>query len=193
MEEYNFYAFINRMKYIIRWGLMKNTENENLKEHSFDVAVIAHGLCVIGNHLYNKNYDLEKVLSVALYHDSSEIITGDLPTPVKYLDKDISKKYKEIESLATNKLLNQIPLELREEYEKKFFNEDKDIKKIVKAADKLSALVKCSQELYAGNKDFESAYESTLKSIKNMKMDEVDFFLEHFFPPFEKNLDQITL
>ncbi len=192
MEEYNFFAFINRMKYIIRWGLMKNTEKESLKEHSFDVAVISHGLCLIGNIYFKKDYDLTKVLSYAMYHDGGEIITGDLPTPVKYLDKEISGKYKEIEKLATKKLLNQLPKEMKTEYENIFFDNDDATKKIVKAADKLSALIKCAQELSAGNKDFESAYESTLKSVKEMKMEEVDFFLKHFLPPFEKNLDQIT-
>ncbi len=193
MKEYNFYAFINRMRYIIRWGLMKNTEKETLKEHSFDVAVIAHGLCLIGNKYFGKNYDIKEILCHALYHDSGEIITGDLPTPVKYLDKDISAKYKEIEILATKKLLNSLPEEMKDEFEDILFLDNEDSKRIVKAADKLSALIKCTQEISAGNKDFENAYEGTLKSVKEMNMEEVDFYLEHFLPPFLKNLDQITL
>ena len=155
---HNFFATISRMKYIERWALMRNSRAENLSEHSLDVAMISHALCVIGNVRYNKNLNGEKAALIGLYHDSSEIITGDMPTPVKYYNEDIKAAYKEVESIAEKKLLNELPSDLRPEFEKIYKSdrseEEKYMRHLVKAADKLSAYIKCIEEENSGNREF---------------------------------------
>lgn len=188
----NFYAMISRMKFINRWGLMRNTITENIAEHSFETAVIAHGLAVIGNTYFGKNIDADKVAVMAMFHDTSEIITGDMPTPVKYFEPGIEEAYKNVESAAVNKLLTALPDGLRECY-KEIYNENennKELYRYVKAADKISALIKCIEERNMGNTDFISAQESTLNAVKSMNMEEAEYFITNFLPPYSNTLDE---
>lgn len=188
----NFFAMLARMKYINRWGLMRNTITENIAEHSLDTAVLAHGLAVIGNTYFGKNLDEERIAVLALFHDTTEIITGDLPTPIKYFAPEIKVAYKNVEAAAGNKLLKALPREMRPVYQPIIHGEDdeKELWKYVKAADKLSALIKCVEERRMGNMDFEQAYDATLKAIKDMNMPEVDYFLETFLPAYSLTLDE---
>ncbi len=190
-KNYNFFALAARMKYINRWGLMKNTQPESIGQHSLDTAVIAHGLAVINNKIFSGNIDAEKTALVAMFHDISEIITGDMPTPIKYYNSDIMKAYKEIEKKATESILEKLPEELRDNYVEAFVCEDKDICRIVKAADKLSAYIKCIEEENAGNSEFKKAKESIMESIKKMNLPEADYFMEKFIPAFYLTLDEI--
>ena len=191
MMTYNFFATISRMRYIERWALMRNSRVENLSEHSLDVAMIAHGLCVIGNVRYGKNLNA----LIGLYHDASEIITGDMPTPVKYFNEDLKSAYKNVEAVAQYHLLEKLPPDLKSAYEDIFFGAEDDgyIRKLVKAADKISALIKCMDEESAGNHEFVTAKESTLKSIKTLSenLPEVDDFMKEFVPPYGKTLDDL--
>lgn len=193
--EYNFFAMMSRMKYINRWALMRNTREENLCEHSLEVSMIAHALAVIGNTYYGKNLNAERAALIGLYHDASEIITGDMPTPVKYYNDDIKDSFKTIERAACYKLLNKLPDEMKPQYEPLFFRQPGDdyIWKLVKAADKLSALIKCIEEDSSGNKEFSSAYVSTEKNVNALAADlpEVSHFLTHFIPSYGKNLDEL--
>lgn len=194
----NFFATISRMKYIERWALMRNSRPENLSEHCLEVAMIAHVLCTIGNVRYGKELDAEKAALVGLYHDASEIITGDMPTPVKYYNDEIKSAYKEVEKVAEGHLLERLPEDLRGEYEKIFKPDDdpneKYMRKLVKAADKLSALIKCIEEKNAGNSEFRTAEESTRKSIDEMTVfyPEVKDFVLEFLPPYGKTLDELS-
>lgn len=193
MSENNFFAMISRMKYINRWSLMRNTVSENLSEHSLEVAFIAHLLCVIRNKRFGGNVNAERAALIAMYHDTTEIITGDLPTPVKYYNKDIRSIYGDIEKNAADKLLSQLPDDLKEEYEPIISGGDDDeIKSLVKAADKISALIKCIEERQMGNKDFLQAEQATLKCIKEMKIKEADVFLEEFVKGYGLTLDELT-
>ncbi len=185
----HFYAIISRMKNILRWGLMRNTRAENLSEHSLEVTQIAHALALINRNRLNGNADPNFVSIAAVYHDSSEIITGDMPTPIKYYNEDIKSAYKKIEATAEIQLMEMLPEDFRADFEK-IYNPDPETKRLVKAADKLSALIKCIEELNMGNKEFEVAYKSTLKSIKNMKCPEADIFLKEFIPSFRLSLDE---
>ncbi len=185
----HFYAIISRMKNILRWGLMRNTRAENLSEHSLEVTQIAHALALINRNRLNGNADPNFVSIAAVYHDSSEIITGDMPTPIKYYNEDIKSAYKKIEATAEIQLMEMLPEDFRADFEK-IYNPDSETKRLVKAADKLSALIKCIEELNMGNKEFEVAYKSTLKSIKNMKCPEADIFLKEFIPSFRLSLDE---
>ena len=195
---YNFFALISRMRYIERWALMRNTRPENLCEHSMEVAMIAHALCTIGNVRYGKNLDADKAALVGLYHDASEIITGDMPTPVKYFNKELKQAYKQVEAIADDKLLDKLPKDLRPSYEKIFKGDmgpnEAYMRKLVKAADKLSALIKCMAEVSAGNTEFRTAKESTEKSIRSLyqELPEVLDFVNEFLGPYGDTLDELT-
>ncbi len=192
VENNNFFALTSRMKYINRWGLMRNTRKENIAEHSLEVAIIAHLLCEIKNKRLGGNVDACKAIKIALYHDFPEIITGDLPTPVKYYSPVISEAYKDVEKAATEKLLLGIPEDLRDGYTEIFDDDsDPDIRIIVKAADKLSALIKCIEERQTGNSDFINAERQTLESVKSMNLPEADIFLNEFLPAYSLTLDEL--
>ena len=189
---YSFYAMMSRIKYINRWGLMNNTRRENLSEHSLEVAIIAHALGIINNKRFNGNINPERLAVLAMFHDASEIITGDLPTPIKYNNEKIKNAYKEIEEQAQIKLLEMLPNDISEEYIS-ILCEDENEKllwKYVKAADKISALIKCTEELIMGNKEFSKAQKSTLQAIDNIDLPEVKVFMEEMFPAYELTLDE---
>ena len=196
--EYNFFAIISRMKYIDRWALMRNSHNENLSEHSLEVAMIAHALCVIGNTRYSRNIDENKAALVGLYHDSSEIITGDMPTPVKYYNPDIREAYKQVESIAEYKLLEKLPADLRPAFESIYkadnTQEEKYMRRLVKAADKISAYIKCIEEEKAGNGEFKTAKVSIEKNLEKLReeLPEVGDFVKEFLPAYGKTLDELT-
>ena len=188
----NFFALISRMRYIARWGLMRNSLPENIQEHSHMVAVIAHALGVIRRDIYGIPCNPDQCASVALYHDASEILTGDLPTPIKYNNKEIMAAYHEIEDLASEKLLRMLPPELQSAYEPIMTGDvAKELHPLVKAADKLSAYIKCIEERKAGNNEFLSAEEQTRSALMESDLPEVKYFMEHFIPAFEKNLDEL--
>lgn len=182
------------MKYINRWGLMRNTINENIAEHSLDVSIIAHALAVIRNEFFDGSLNPEHVAVLAVFHDASEIITGDLPTPIKYYAPDIKNAYKDIEKKAAKQLIGELPQQMRPEYEKIMLEDEFDEydKKIVKAADKLSALIKCIEEEQMGNTDFSKAKKSLLEFLVNMNMPEVDYYMENFLPAYSLTLDEQT-
>lgn len=185
----HFYALMSRMKNIIRWGLMRNTRPENLSEHSLEVAQIAHALALINNKRFGGNADPNFVSVVALYHDTSEIITGDMPTPIKYYNDEIKGAYKQIEAAAEKQLVEMLPEDFKDEFHS-IYNPDPLTAKLVKAADKFSALIKCTEELNMGNIEFEVAYKSTLNAIKNLELPEAKVFLEEFIPSFSLSLDE---
>ena len=188
----NFFAYVSRMRYINRWSLMRNSESENIQEHSHMVAVIAHALGVIRRDLFHKDCDPDAAAVVALYHDCSEILTGDLPTPIKYHSREISKAYKEMEELSCEKILSTLPEELQGSFRPVFNGEISDkYRDLVKAADKLSAYIKCIEERRAGNDEFISAEKQTRAILDESPLPEVKYFLEHFIPAFELNLDQL--
>lgn len=191
---YNFFAMYSRMKYINRWALMRNTREENLSEHCADVAAISHALAVIKNKHFGGSVNAERAALLGLYHDMPEIITGDMPTPVKYFSKTLRSEFAEYETLASKKLLSMLPDELKGEYEPLFFKEEKDeyLWKIVKAADKISALVKCIRELSVGNMEFSRAFESTKEAIEKLQLPEADFFVEQFIESFKLSLDELS-
>ncbi len=190
--ESKFFAVISRMKYINRWSLMRNTIPENISEHSLETAFIAHALALLRNKRFGGNVNAERCALIAIYHDVSEIITGDLPTPVKYYSKDIKSAYGEIENNALNQLLSYLPDDLKEEYGKVFFGgeEDRELFRLVKAADKISALIKCVEERRMGNSDFASAEKSTLEAIHKLNVPEAEVFLEEFMPSYNLTLDE---
>ncbi len=196
---YPFFATIGRMKYIERWALMRNSRPENLSEHSLEVAMIAHLLCTIANIRYGKHLDADKAALVGLYHDATEIITGDMPTPVKYYNSEIKAAYKEVEKEASQRLLSKLPEDLQPVYDRVFHaSEDPDevyMRRLVKAADKLSALIKCIEEERAGNTEFQTAKKSTEHSLAEMTMElpEVSDFMKEFLPPYGNTLDELTL
>lgn len=185
----HFFAMLSRMKNINRWGLMRNVRNENLCEHSFETAVIAHALAEIANNRLGAELDADKIAVCALFHDTTEILTGDMPTPVKYYNDDIKKAYKQVEKTAQNKLLSLLPDYLKNSYSK-VYETDSLTESYVKAADKLSALIKCIEELSMGNKEFESAKKSTEKSIKELNLEAADIFLKEFIPSYSLTLDE---
>jgi len=198
---YGFFAMLDRMQYIARWGLMRNSRTENIKEHSFDVAVIAQCLAL----MYNRNNSVSgrvkvdpfKVACLGLYHDCTEILTGDLPTPIKYRNKEITKAYKEVESEAARTLVNLLPDDISDEYlsllDPSYEGEEgAAMKKIVKTADKIAAYIKCIREESSGNKEFLSAKETLKNSIAEMGLAEADEFMDLYVPAFGYNLDQLN-
>ena len=189
---HNFFAFISRMRYISRWGLMRNTFRENIQEHSHMVAVIAHALAVIRRDVYGGEIDPGLAAAAALYHDAPEILTGDLPTPVKYYTPEIRDAYKRVEEISAQKLLSMLPEGLRPAYAP-LLREDcgAEIQAVVKAADKLSAYIKCVEELKAGNAEFKQAEEQTRAILEQSTLPEVGYFMEHFMPAFGLTLDEL--
>lgn len=187
-----FYALLGRMRYITRWGLMRNSLPENLSEHSYMTAVLAHALALIRREiLHLDGPDPDRCAVAALYHDASEILTGDLPTPIKYYNPDIKTAYKEVERIAGNRLLDMLPGELRESYARYVLEDEAELEPIVKAADKLSAHIKCLEEQKAGNTEFDSAAEQTWNAMKAMGRPELDWFLDFCLGAFKLNLDQL--
>lgn len=193
-ENSDFFAILSRMKYVDRWGLMRNSRRESLSDHTLDVVFISHALVVISNTYFDGTLDEGRVALLAAFHDAPEIITGDIPTPVKYFDPEIKKAYDHVESSAKDKMISQLPAEMQLSYDMLMNPEDDDAEliKYVKAADKLSALIKCIEEERAGNRDFEKAKESTMKKIEELDMPEVDFFVKNFLPGYYLTLDEQT-
>lgn len=195
MKENNgFFAMMARMKYIDRWALMRNSDTENISEHSMEVAMLAHGLAIIGNTRYGKSYPAERLALLGLYHDCTEIITGDMPTPVKYHSPEIRDAYKEVEELAANRLLSMLPEDIRQVYKDYFLSShiSEEEERIVKAADKLSALIKCIEEEKAGNQEFRSAKATILEALHSMGCQEAEDFCQEFLPAYSKTLDELS-
>ncbi len=192
MKNYHFFAVMSRMKYINRWSLMKNTRNENLSEHSLDVAMITHALCIIHNRCFGGNCDAERAAVIALYHDCTEIITGDLPTPIKYSSKTLRRAYADIEQEAADQLLNVLPDYMREELQSIILPDETDpyVLRLIKAADKLSALIKCIEEIRMGNEEFRKAREESEKYLLALDMPEVKVFMRDFLPSYSLTLDE---
>ena len=191
MEEHRFFALISRMRYITRWGLMRNSFSENIQEHSHMVAVLAHGLALIRRDILGLPAEPERCATAALYHDASEILTGDLPTPIKYYNPEIKDAYKQVERVSGDRLLTMLPEQLRASFAPLVHESDETVHDIVKAADKLSAHIKCIEELKAGNLEFESAAKQTYEALEQMHLPELDWFMEHCLPAFRKNLDEL--
>lgn len=189
--DHSFFAYIFRMRYIARWALMRNTRTENVEEHSYEVAVLAHALAVIGRDVFHKELDPDKTAVAALFHDAPEIITGDMPTPIKYYNPDIKTAYRQVEAVAQDKLLSMLPPELVPAYEPLVRESDLEVRRYVKAADKLSAYIKCVEEGKAGNAEFKKAAEQTMTALEDMKMEELDWFMERFLPAFGLTLDEL--
>lgn len=189
-----FFAMMSRMKYIERWMLMRSSKTENISEHSLQVGMLAHALAVIHNVRFGGSLDVSKAALIGMYHDASEIITGDMPTPVKYYNQDIRDAFHAIERTANGRLLHMLPEDMRPYYEELFFPCEKDsyLWKLVKAADKLSAYIKCIEEANTGNGEFLSAQQSTRSQLISMKLPEVDVFLEEFLSSFGKTLDELN-
>ena len=187
----HFFAYISRMRFIQRWALMRNTAPENVQEHSHQVAVLAHALAVIRNEKFGGSIDAGAVAVAALYHDASEILTGDMPTPIKYDNPAIRQAYKDVESVAERKLLDMVPAELRRAYEPVLTGPGGDTERLVKAADKLSAYIKCVEELKAGNLEFREAAAQTRAALESYDLPEVAYFLETFMDSFSLTLDQL--
>ncbi len=192
-ENFHFFAFLSRMKYINRWGLMRNTYTENIQEHSLQVAIIAHGLAVIRNTYFNGEINPERVAILAMFHDCNEIITGDMPTPIKYFNPHISKIYKDIEDISKEKIISMLPEEMSDEYYSLFFKNPDDVEcwRLVKAADRIAAYIKCIEEVKAGNNEFKKASETILDTITEIDSEEVKYFMDKFIPSFHLSLDEI--
>ncbi len=191
--ENGFFAMASRMKYINRWALMRNEHGENLSEHSFEVAVIAHALAVIRNKRFGGNINGERAALLGLYHDMPETLTGDMPTPVKYYSEEVRLAYKTVEDTACKSLVAMLPEEFRDAFEPMLIQQegDEELWKLVKAADKISALIKCIEEKKAGNSEFVKAAESTRNSIKKLSLPEAEIFVEEFLPAYELTLDEL--
>ena len=187
----HFFAYMNRMRFINRWALMRNSYTENIQEHSHQVAVLAHALAVIRNRCFGGCVDEGTVSVAALYHDASEILTGDMPTPIKYDNPAIQHAYKEVEAVAEKKLLHMLPQELQSVYAPILTPADEEVERLVKAADKLSAYIKCVEELKAGNNEFREAAAQTRKALESYGMPEVESFLETFMDSFSLTLDEL--
>ena len=188
---HSFFAYIFRMRYIARWALMRNTRTENVEEHSYEVAVLSHALSVIGRDVFHKALAPDKTAAAALFHDAPEIITGDLPTPIKYFNPGIKTAYQQVEAVAQDKLLSMLPPELVDAYEPLVREADPEVRRYVKAADKLAAWLKCQEELKAGNAEFRRAADETLTTLRAMGMEEVDWFLDRLGGAFQLTLDDL--
>ena len=188
---HSFFAYIFRMRYIARWALMRNTRTENVEEHSYEVAVLAHALAVIGREVFHKELDPDKTATAALFHDAPEIITGDMPTPIKYFNPELKSAYGQVEAVAQDKLLSMLPPELVPAYEPLVREADPEVRRYVKAADKLAAWLKCQEELKAGNAEFKRAADETLTTLRAMGMEEVDWFMEQLGGAFQLTLDDL--
>lgn len=192
-NQYSFFAFLSRMRHIYRWSLMRNVNRENIMEHSLQVAMIAHGLAIINNKIFIGNANPERTALYAIYHDSNETITGDLPTPIKYFNPDIQTSYKGLEELSKDKLLSLLPADIKEDYEEILFYDETGLEgRLVKAADKICAYIKCVEELKAGNGEFQKAKQSVMEKIKDLKLPEVDYFMKHFMDNFSLTLDELN-
>ena len=192
MENNHFFAMLSRMKYINRWGLMRNTRNENLCEHSLEVAYVAHALGIINNEIFGGDINAERLAVLGMYHDVTEIITGDMPTPVKYYSPVIRNAYSEVEHVAKDEMLSGLPQIMRKHYDRVLLetDEEEELWKYVKGADKMSALIKCIEEQQMGNQDFADAAESIELTLRNMHIPEVDYFMEEFLPAYRLTLDK---
>ncbi len=190
---HHFFAYVSKLKYILRWGLKRNTESENVKEHSFDVATIAHALALIRNRVFGGSLDADRIAVIALYHDASEVLTGDLPGPIKYFNPAIAGAYKEVEKEAKAKLVTMLPEELRQDY-RPLIEDHKlpeDIRKLLKAADVLSAYVKCIHEVDSQNHEFQVAKERVEGMLAETDLPEVSYFMEKFMPSYRLTLDEL--
>ncbi|WP_075186495.1 5'-deoxynucleotidase [Teredinibacter haidensis] len=189
----HFFAYISKIRWIIRWGLKRNAIPENVMEHSWEVATIAHAMAVIGNRRFGRQYDVNAVATAALYHDVSEVITGDMPTPIKYHSPGMQRAFKEVEVQAERELIGLLPEDLREDFTHLVVSAEvpKDIKRIIKGADTIAAFLKCQEELKAGNKEFSKAAEDIVARISGFDMPEVDTFLEIFSPSYKLTLDEL--
>lgn len=188
----NFFAMLSRMKYINRWGLMRNTQSENIAEHSLETAYIAHALAVIREKRFGVPCDAERAALLAMFHDCTEIITGDMPTPIKYHSPEIRRAYREVEALAAGNLLSLLPEDLRPAYEPIFDEEreeDAALRPLIKAADKLSAIIKCIEERKTGNREFMAAEEGLRRAVADMELSEAQVFMEEFLPAYEQSID----
>ncbi|MEX1377598.1 MAG: 5'-deoxynucleotidase [Eubacteriales bacterium] len=188
----SFFAYISRMKFIRRWGLMRNIHDENIQEHSMQVAMIAHNLALVENKLYGGDYDANYIMVLAAYHEVSEIITGDLPTPIKYYNPMIMQEYKKIEKMANEKIVGMLPDDLTNEYKEIIIQPDDKNHKIVKAADKIAAYIKCVEELTAGNHEFIKAKDSLKKTIDEIELRSVKYFMDTFMNSFNLTLDELN-
>ena len=187
----HFFAYMSRMRFIQRWALMRNTFAENVQEHSHTVAILAHALAVIRNRYYGGNVDEGQVAVAALYHDAPEILTGDMPTPIKYHNPAIRDAYRQVERVAEEKLLGMLPEDLRPGYRAALSPAATDVQELVRAADKLSAYIKCVEELKAGNDEFKKAAQQTMDAMLAMKLPELEYFVEHFLPSYRLTLDEL--
>lgn len=190
---YSFFAMMARMKYIERWALMRNSTRENISEHSLEVAMLAHGLAILAKERCGKDVDPNAVALMGIYHDANEIITGDMPTPVKYYNDNIKDAYKRVEEIASRTLVDKLPDDMKKYYEPIFFQQDdREYEwRLVKAADKLSALIKCREEMRSGNQEFKTALETTRGALEKMHMEEVEIFIQEFLPAYDKTLDEL--
>lgn len=190
----HFFAMISRMKYIKRWALMRNFHEENISEHSLEVATVAHALAVLHNKRFGGSVNADRAAVLGVFHDTPEIITGDMPTPVKYYSSQVREAYSQVEDDACRAMLEMIPEDLREEYKPYFFQQEQDrqLWKFVKAADKICALTKCIEELHAGNSDFKTAADSTRAAVKEMNMPEAECFMDEFLESYGLTLDEMT-
>ncbi len=192
-EQYSFFAFLSRMRHIYRWSLMRNVNRENIMEHSLQVAMIAHGLAIINNEIFGGDANPEKTALLAIYHDSNETITGDLPTPIKYFNQGMESSYKDLESISKQKLLSLLPEEMAKSYKELIFYDENSLEgRLVKGADRLSAYIKCVEELKAGNQEFQKAQQSILERIQKLDRPEINYFMEHFIHPFSLTLDELN-
>lgn len=191
MKVSGFFAMLWRMRYICRWGLMRNVRSESLSEHTLDVAYLVHALAAIGNVRLGKRYDYGRLVMLALYHDTAEIITGDMPTPVKYHNSELMSAYKSMETAASKRLLDLLPDDLLPQFTHLYSPQGAE-RLIIKAADKLSALIKCMEEIRAGNHEFDSAYRSTLKAINELGLEECEIFMQEFLPAYGLTLDELA-